>query len=81
MAPARRAQKPSGAVTATGWLALSVLAFTGAALGNSLIGGYEQPVFLAVLAAGLVFETVWRWRRGTNTLTLHRPRRPTNGAC
>jgi hypothetical protein len=68
------------AVTSAGWLALSVLAFTGAALGHSLIGGYEQPVFLAVLAAGLGFETVWRWWRGTNAITRHRPRRHANGA-
>jgi len=69
------------AVTSTGWLALSVVAFTGAALGHSLIGGYEQPVFLAVLAAGLVFEAVWRWLRGTNAVTPQRPRRHANGAC
>src|SRR5580692_4441304 len=30
------------AISSTGWLALSVLAFTGAALGRSLIGGDEQ---------------------------------------
>jgi len=69
------------AVTAAGWLALSVVAFTGAALGHSLIGGYEQPVFLAVLAAGLVFEAVWRWHRGTSVLTFHRPRRHAKGTC
>ncbi len=69
------------AVTSLGWLALSVLAFTGAALGHSLIGGYEQPVFLAVLAAGLVFEAAWSRLRGSNAITLHRPRRHANGAC
>jgi hypothetical protein len=57
------------AVTATGWLALSALAFTEAALGHSLIGGNEQPVFLAVLAAGLVVEGAWRWVRGTGAIT------------
>jgi hypothetical protein len=56
------------AVTSGGWLALSVLAFGGAVLGHSLISGYEQPVFLAVLAAALAFEAVWRWARGTNTV-------------
>jgi hypothetical protein len=57
------------AVTSAGWLALSVLAFTEAALGHSLISGYEQPVFLAVLAAALAFETAWRRVRGTNAIT------------
>jgi hypothetical protein len=65
------------AVTSSGWLALSVLAFTEAALGHSLIGGDEQPVFLAVLAAGLVFEVVWRCLRGTNAVG----RRHASGAC
>ena len=55
-------------VTSTGWVALSVLAFTGAALGHSLIGGYEQPVFLAVLAAAVVFEVGWRLARGSNAI-------------
>jgi hypothetical protein len=55
-------------VTSTGWLALSVVAFTGAALGHSLIGGYEQPVFLAVLAASVLFEFGWSRARGTNAL-------------
>jgi hypothetical protein len=56
------------AVTGTGWMLLSVLAFTGAALGHSLISGYEQPVFLAVLIVALVFETVWRGACGTNAI-------------
>ena len=68
-------------VTSTGFLALSVLAFTEAALGHSLIGGYEQPVFLAVLAAGLVFEAVWRWLRGTSAIASHPRRQHADGAC
>jgi hypothetical protein len=56
------------AVTGAGWLALSALAFFGAGLGHSLIGGYEQPVFLAVLAAALAFEATWRWARGTSAV-------------
>jgi hypothetical protein len=52
-----------------------------AALGHGLIGGYERLVFLAVLAAGLVFEAVWRWQRGTNVVAFHRPRRRARGAC
>jgi len=56
-------------VTSTGWLALSVLAFTEAGLGRSLIGGDEQLVFLAVLAVAVGFEVVWRCSRGTNAVT------------
>ena len=55
-------------VTSTGWLALSIVAFAGAALGHSLIGGYEQTVFLAVLAASVLFECGWSMARGTNSL-------------
>jgi hypothetical protein len=55
-------------VTSTGWAALSILAFTEAALGRSLIGGYEQPVFLAVLAAAVGFEVAWRLARGSNAI-------------
>jgi hypothetical protein len=55
-------------VTSTGWAALSVLAFAGAGLGHSLIGGDEQPVFLAVLAAGVVFEAAWYLLRGRNSV-------------
>jgi hypothetical protein len=55
-------------VTSGGWLALSALAFSGALLGHSLIAGYEQLVFLAVLAAALAFETIWRWACGTNAI-------------
>ena len=49
-------------------LALSALAFGGAVLGHSLINGYEQPVFLAVLAVALAFEAAWRWARGTSAV-------------
>ena len=55
-------------VTSTGWAALSLLAFTEAALGRSLIGGNEQPVFLVVLAAAVVFEVAWRLARGSNAV-------------
>ena len=56
-------------VSSTGWLLLSVLAFTEAGLGRSLIGGDEQLVFLAVLAAAVAFEVVWRCARGTGAVT------------
>ena len=55
-------------VTSTGWAALSLLAFAGAVVGHSLIGGYEQPVFLVVLAAAIVFEVAWRLARGSNAI-------------
>jgi uncharacterized membrane protein YgcG len=55
-------------VTSTGWAALSLLAFTGAVLGHSLIGGNEQPVFLVVLAAAVVFEAGWRLARGSSAI-------------
>lgn len=56
-------------VTSTGWLGLSGFAFVEATLGRSLIGGNEQPVFLAVLGAGILFEVAWYLLRGTNALT------------
>ena len=55
-------------VSGAGWLALSGFAFVEAGLGRSLIGGDEQPVFLGVLAAALVFEGVWYCSRGTNAI-------------
>ena len=55
-------------VTSTGWAALAILAFVEAGLGRSLISGYEQPVFLAVLAAAVVFEIAWRLARGSNAI-------------
>jgi hypothetical protein len=58
-------------VTSTGWLALSVLAFAEAGLGHSVIGGDEQPVFLAVLAVAVAFEAVWSCARGTRRLSTH----------
>lgn len=55
-------------VTSPGWVALSVVAFVGAGLGHSLIAGYEQPVFLGVLGAAVVFEVAWNLARGTNSI-------------
>lgn len=56
------------AVTSVGWLALGLFAFVEAAIGRSLIGGDEQPVFLAVLALALVFEAAWSVWCGTNAI-------------
>lgn len=55
-------------VNAVGWLGLTLLAFVGAGLGHSVIGGYEQPVFLGVLVTALAFECVWRVAHGTNAV-------------
>jgi hypothetical protein len=41
-------------------------------LGHSVIAGYEQPVFLGVLVAGLGFEAAWTLSRRTNAMV---PRR------
>jgi hypothetical protein len=53
-------------VTAGGWLGLRALAFAEARVGHSVIAGDEQPVFLAILAAGLLFELAWSRTHGTN---------------
>jgi hypothetical protein len=42
-----------------GWLAFGLFAFGEAAIGQSLIGGYEQAVFVAVLGTAIAFEIVW----------------------
>src|SRR5260370_10250629 len=55
-------------VSSTGWLVLSVLAFTEAGLGESLIGGDEQLVFLAVLGVAVAFAVLWRCARGTKSV-------------
>ena len=51
-------------LTGAGWLALGAMALVEVGLGHSVIAGYEQPVFLGVLVAGLGFEAAWTlWRR------------------
>jgi hypothetical protein len=56
-------------ITGTGWLALAAFSFIEAGLGRTLIHGDEGLVFLAVLAAGLLFEGAWYVVRGTNAVT------------
>lgn len=56
------------AVSGAGWLALSMLAFTEAGLGHSVIGGREQLVLLGVLVASLAFEGAYYLARGTNAV-------------
>lgn len=54
-------------MTAAGLLPPAALAVMEAGLGRSLIHGYEQLVFLGVLATGIVFEGVWYVGKGTNS--------------
>ncbi len=56
-------------VTGVGWLGLGLLAFVGAGLGHSVIGGYERGVFVVVLVLGCLFEAAWQITRGTNAMT------------
>jgi hypothetical protein len=55
-------------LTGGGWLLLALFTSAEAASGHSIIGGDEQLVFLAVLAAGLVFEAIWYLVRHDNAL-------------
>jgi hypothetical protein len=55
-------------IDGSGWLVLAALAFVGAGLGRSIIGGSEEAVFLGVLVAALIFEFVWSQARGTNAI-------------
>jgi hypothetical protein len=55
-------------ITGAGWLALAAFSFVEAGLGRSLIHGDEGLGFLAVLAAGLVFEAAWYALHGTNAV-------------
>jgi hypothetical protein len=57
------------AVSGTGWLALGALGFAAAGIGRSLLGGYDQLVFIAVLAIALACEGLWYHARGTNAVT------------
>jgi hypothetical protein len=63
-----RCRQAHCALTGAGWLALAVFTFAEATVGRSVIGGDEALVFLVVLGMGLVFETGWHVRRGTNSL-------------
>ncbi|MGH7775570.1 MAG: hypothetical protein ACREPI_00115 [Candidatus Dormibacterales bacterium] len=55
-------------VTGVGWLALSLFVFVEAGIGHSSMGGDEQPLFLAVLAAALIFEFAWYLARHTQAI-------------
>jgi hypothetical protein len=56
------------AVSGAGWLGLGAFSIVEAALGHSVIGGNEQPMFLGVLGAALAFEAIWYLTRGTNAI-------------
>ncbi len=64
-----RCQHAHCLVTGIGWLALDVFAFAESSLGYSIIRGYEQPVFLGILAAALVFECGWYLFHHTNAVS------------
>jgi uncharacterized membrane protein YfcA len=53
-------------ITGPGWIAFALFVFAEALVGHSLIGGYEQPVFLAILGLAIAFECVRRVARHTN---------------
>ncbi len=56
-------------IDGAGWSALAVFDAAEAVIGRSFIHGDEQLLFLAVLAAGLVFEAGWYLARGSNAVT------------
>jgi len=56
-------------ITGPGWLAFGAFALVEAGLGHSIIGGYEQPVFLGILATAVIFEISWYLARRTNAIT------------
>jgi hypothetical protein len=55
-------------ITGPGWLALGLFAFSEAGLGHSLIGGDEQPAFLAILGVAIAFEVFWQLTHHTNAV-------------
>jgi hypothetical protein len=59
-------------VTGPGWVGFGLFCFAEAGVGHSLIGGYEQPVFLGILALAVAFEAGWYCANGTNAVTLAR---------
>ena len=55
-------------VTGPGWLAFGVFTLGEAGVGHSLIDGFEQPVFLSILAVAVIFEISWYLARRTNAV-------------
>lgn len=58
-------------ITGPGWLAFGLFVLVEAAIGHSLIGGYEQPVFLGILGVAVVFEVAWYRTHRTNAVVGH----------
>ncbi len=56
-------------VTGAGWLILGVFSLVEASIGRSLVGGYEEAAFYGILAAGILFESLWVRAHGTHALT------------
>ena len=56
-------------ITGPGWVTFGVFALIEASLGHSLIGGYEQVVFLGLLGAAVLFECGWYALHHTNAIT------------
>jgi hypothetical protein len=55
-------------ITGPGWLAFGLFVLVEASLGHSLIGGYEQPVFMGILGAAVIFEVGWYAVHRTNAI-------------
>lgn len=55
-------------ITGPGWLTFGVFALVEAGLGHSLINGYEQPVFMGILALAIIFEISWYMSRRSNAI-------------
>lgn len=55
-------------ITGPGWTLVALLSFAGVAVGRSLVGHAEGPIFDAVLALGLAFELGWRQARGSHAV-------------
>jgi hypothetical protein len=55
-------------ITGPGWLAFGLFAFGEAAAGQSVIAGYERPLFMAILGVAVVFELVWYFLLHTNAI-------------
>jgi len=58
-------------ITGPGWMAFGVFALAEAILGHSLIAGYEQAAFMAILAVAVLFETSWYLGHHTNAIASH----------
>ena len=58
-------------------MAFGLFVLVEASLGHSLIGGYEQPVFMGILGAAVIFEVGWYGVHRTNAIP---PRPSVEGA-